>query len=95
MPDSVHEGAQDLIRSLAAVAGDETAIYALLTAKIRGTDHESALGGLAAALVVMFTECITTPTSPGEFTEVDLPDGDASDLDDEFDEEFDEEFGDE
>lgn len=78
MPDGVHEDAQTLIRSLAAAAGDEPAVYKILTAYIRGTDHESALGGLAAALVVMFTECITTATEPGEYVEVDLP----ADLDD-------------
>jgi hypothetical protein len=28
---------------------------------------------LAAALLITFTECITTPTGPGEFAETSLP----------------------
>jgi hypothetical protein len=73
MPDAVHDGAEELIRTLAAVAGDQPAVYDRMLTYVRASDRDSALGGLVAALVVMFSECITTPTAPGEFAAVDLP----------------------
>lgn len=74
MPDEVRDEAEEFIRSLAAAAGDEVAVYALLRGICRKhADHETALGGMFAALAVLFTDCITTPTSRGEYAEVSLP----------------------
>lgn len=72
MPDEVHTAAVDLVRDLAAVAGDPPAIYDRLRKVRSGTDTENALGALAAALIVTFTECITHPANPGEYVEIDL-----------------------
>lgn len=73
MHEKVREEAEELIRSLAAVAGDESGVYRELALYARGKSVDTALGGSVAALVLIFAECITTPTEPGEFTELTYP----------------------
>lgn len=73
IPDDLHEEARDLIRDLAATAGDADAIYEHLQHYCKPKSSEAAFAGFAAALLVMFTECITNPTDPGAYAEVSLP----------------------
>ncbi|GAA1446403.1 hypothetical protein GCM10009641_69890 [Mycobacterium cookii] len=73
IPDQLYEEARDLIRDLASSAGDAAATYAHLQEYCKPQTKDDAFAGFAAALLVMFTECITNPTDPGEFAEVSLP----------------------
>lgn len=73
IPDSLHEEASDLVRNLAATAGDTDATYAHLGRYCQSQKREDAFAGLAAALLVIFTECITTPTEAGAYAETSFP----------------------
>lgn len=73
MPDEVRDAARILIRDLAVVAGDAEAVWALMRAQVKDVDPETALGAVAAALIVTFTECITYPTDSGEYAEIEFP----------------------
>lgn len=73
MPEVIREGAVRLIRDLAAIAGDDSAVYERIRQECRSHKPDDALGGLAAALIVTFTECITTPTEPGAYSPVAYP----------------------
>lgn len=74
MPDDLHEEVLDFIRDLAAVAGDADAVYRCLQAYCtKRPAPDDRFAGLAATILVTFTECITMPTQTGEQTEVHLP----------------------
>jgi hypothetical protein len=74
MPDQLRDQALDLIRDLAAVAGDVDATWRRLRDYcMANPKKDDAFAGVAAALLLTFTECITTPTGPGEFAETSLP----------------------
>jgi hypothetical protein len=73
IPDNLHETARDLIRDLAASAGDPAAVWDELQDYCEPLTKDDAFAGFAAALLVMFTECVTNPTDPGEYTAVSLP----------------------
>jgi hypothetical protein len=73
MHESVREEAEELIRTFAAVAGDADAVYGRLREYCRGRSTDDAFGGLAAATVLIFTECITLPAEPGDPVPVSLP----------------------
>lgn len=73
IPDDLHEEARDLIRNLAAGGGDANRAYDALRAYCSPLAPEVALAGLAAALLVTFTECITHPVEPGDFADMALP----------------------
>lgn len=76
VPEQLHDDASNLIRDLSAIAGNEVAVteaLRLTLARDKTKDKEASLGLLAAALIVIFSECITTPTEPGEFAETTLP----------------------
>lgn len=73
IPDDLHEEVCDLIRALAATGGDADGAYAVLRAYCSRLSKDAAMAGLAAALIVTFTECITHPVEPGEFADLALP----------------------
>lgn len=73
MADEVREEAEDLIRDLAAVAGDPGQVYARLQDHCRGQSAVDAFATIAAAAVLIFSECITTPTEPGEYAPATFP----------------------
>lgn len=73
MAQEVREEAQTLIRTLAAAAGNEGEVYERLRRYLRNKPTESALGGLAAAVVLIFAECITEPVEPGEYGPMTYP----------------------
>lgn len=73
VPDELHEEVAELIRALAMVAGDHDAVYRCLQDYCSQRTTEPAFAGLAAALVVIFAECITVPTDPEQYAVVALP----------------------
>lgn len=73
MHEAVREEAEDLIRTFTAVAGDTPAVYARLRDYCRDRRTDDAFGGLAAVVVLIFTECLTVPAEPGEPVPVNLP----------------------
>lgn len=73
IPDGLHDEALDLVRNLAATAGDTDATYARLQRYCQSQKRDDAFAGLAASLLVIFTECITTPTEAGAYAETSFP----------------------
>lgn len=73
IPDDLHEEARELIRNLAASGGDANGVYSVLQAYCSSLSPSAAAAGLAAALLVTFTECITHPVEPGDYADVALP----------------------
>lgn len=73
IPADLHEEARELIRRLASTAGDVDAAFAHVQDYCRPRRDDDALPGLAAALLVTFTECITYPVAAGEYAGVSLP----------------------
>lgn len=73
IPADLHEEARELIRRLASTAGDTEAAFAHIRDYCRPRRDDDALPGLAAALLVTFTECITYPVDSGNYAAVSLP----------------------
>lgn len=73
IPNVLHEEATDLVRELAGIAGSEASVTNKLRASLAKYDDKNALALVAAALIVVFSECITTPTEPGAYAETSLP----------------------
>lgn len=62
IPASIREPATRLVADLAAVAGDKEAVLDALEPTFLSTSPDDRLAIAVAALVVVFSECITTPT---------------------------------
>jgi hypothetical protein len=74
MPPEVREEAKELIWSLSAAAGDPEEVYARLQDFCRRQGKiEAAFTGTAAALLLIFSECITESVAPGEYAPLTYP----------------------
>lgn len=73
--------AEAFINALAAVAGDGQAVYDALRDFCTGQKVEEAFGTIAAAALLIFSECITAPVEPGEYAPLIYPDNSRSTTD--------------
>lgn len=71
-PD-VRAEAENFVSRLASVAGDEEAVYGALRDYCQNRALEDAFAVTAAAALLIFSECITTPTQPGDYAETSFP----------------------
>jgi hypothetical protein len=70
----IRREAAEFINSLAAVAGDGPAVYDALRDFCQGQKVEDAFAIVAAASLLIFSECITEPVAPGDYAPVIYPD---------------------